>query len=119
MIMIYLVGIAMYANPFLLLTVWIKRLKPFHNDGLRIRLGWISLILASLGFISFFGGMFLDGKPGTPAFDRWFKRWFWVCSSISITTFTIGLFGKGKMQWAVVLSAFLTPMSCVLQKILE
>jgi hypothetical protein len=77
------------------------------------------LIFASAGFIAFFGGMFFGGEAGTPAFDYWYKRWFWICSSISIATFAIGLFGKGKWRWAVVLSAFLTPMSCLLQKILE
>jgi hypothetical protein len=117
--MIYLMGIAMYANPFLLLAVWIKRLKTFQNDGLRIRLGWISLILASVGVIAFFGGMGFSPKAATPASDHWFIHWLWICSAISISTFAIALFGKGKMQWAVVLSAFLTPMSCTLQKILE
>lgn len=112
-------GIAMYANPFLLLAAWAKRLKTFNSDGLRNLLGWISLILASAGFIAFFGGMFFGGDAGMPAFDYWFIRWFWVCTSISIATLAIGVFGKGKMQWAVVLSAFLTPMSCLLQKILE
>lgn len=96
--MIYLMGIAMWANPFLLLAVWVNRLKPFRNDGIRIRLGWISLALATVGFVAFIGGMSFGGEAGTPAFDHWFVRWFWVCSAISILVLVTGVFGEGKMS---------------------
>ena len=46
-------GIAMYANPFLLLFAWIGRLCFTSRKTVREWIGWISLGLASAGFLAF------------------------------------------------------------------
>src|SRR5665213_2883958 len=119
MVFLVLRGIAMYANPFLLMVAWFRRLKAHEGGGFRICLGWASLGLASVGFLTFVGGMFLRPPPATPMFDLWFAHWFTACISISGITFLTGLVGKGRMQWVVLISAIVTPLSCMLQKILE
>ncbi len=109
-----LIGIGAYADPFLLLVVWVRRFGLKEFAGFRIHLGWISLGLASAGIIAFFGGLGLAPSPANLMFNLWFKRWFLVCTGISGAALVVGIIGKGKMQWAVVTSAVVTPLSCVL-----
>jgi hypothetical protein len=119
-LLLVLVGLAMYANPILLLLVWVRRLKaPHQKASVRIQLGWFSLILASAGFLVFVGSMFFGPPAATPAFDIWFRTWLKVSLFISAPAFLTGLAGKGTMQWVVAASAIVTPMSLILQKVLE
>jgi hypothetical protein len=114
-----LIDIATAVGPFLLAVVWILRMKRKRTPDLRLRLGWTSLVLASAAFVAFFGGMFVGPDVATPMFDAWFKRWFIVCSCFSGAALLTGLVGKGRMQWAVVASAAVTPLACVVVKVLE
>jgi hypothetical protein len=114
-----IIGVAMWANPALILWLWIDRLQQPHVSDLRHRFGWLSLGLATMALLIFFGGMGLSPTPATPAFDHWFIQWFRACLFTSVATLIIGLLGLGRRQWIVVLSAFITPVSCVLQKVLE
>lgn len=116
---IVIVAIATYASPFLLTAAWIRRWRTDGAAGIRFRVGWISLGLASLGLVAFFGGLFIAPEVATPNSDHWFWQWFVVCSCISGATLLTGLIGKGKMQWAVVLWALNTPLGCMLAKIFE
>jgi hypothetical protein len=117
------IGIAMvmaiYGNPFLLLSIWVCRLKMKQVPDFRFRLGWISLALATVGCVAFWVGMGSHPEAATQMFDQWFRRWFIACSFISGVAFLTGIIGKGKMQWAVVVSATLTPLACVLSRALE
>ena len=109
----------MLANPALLSLVWVERLKQRPARNLRNALGWFSLILATVALLIFWIGMGTSPEAATPAFDRWFTLWFRACLVASAATLVLGLAGLGKRQWIVVLSAFITPLSCVLQKVLE
>jgi hypothetical protein len=114
-----LIGVAMWANPALILWVWVVRLRQPQDGGLRCGLGWLSLVLSTVGLLIFFVGMGTSPAPATPAFDHWFAEWFRACIFTSVATLIVGLLGLGKRQWIVVLSAFITPLSCILQKVLE
>jgi hypothetical protein len=114
--LIILAGIGMYACPILLLIVWILRFRAKQTGSYRLRLGWISLALASAAFIAFYGGMFFSPDA---IFDSWFRTWFIVCSCFSGAAFLTGIVGKGRLQWVVLLSAVTTPLACLLQKVLE
>jgi len=114
-----LVGVAMLANPALIFWVWVERLKQRPAMSPRNVLGWLSLTLATVALLIFFIGVGTSPKAATPAFDRWFTLWFRICLVASAATLVLGLAGTGKRQWIVVLSAFITPLSCVLQKVLE
>lgn len=70
-------------------------------------------------FTNLFIGMGTSPVAATPAFDHWFAGWFRAYFFTSVATLIVGLLGLGKRQWVVVLSAFITPLSCVLQKVLE
>ena len=52
-------------------------------------------------------------------FEVWFKRLFVVCGCLSGAALLAGLVGKGRMQWVVMMSAVITPLSCILVKVLE
>ena len=114
-----LVGVAMWANPALIFWVWVDRLKQPRGGGLRHGFGWLSLVLSKVGLLIFFIGVGTSPAPATPAFDHWFAGWFRACLFVSVATLIVGLLGLGKRQWVVVLSAFITPLACVLQKVLE
>ena len=118
-VMIVLVGVAMWVNLPALALVWSSRIRGRHDSGLRDRIGWLSLVLVSLALLIFWGGMGFSPTPATQAFDIWFVKWFRACLYLSAAAFLIGLAGRGKHQWAVLLSAVITPLSCLLQKILE
>jgi hypothetical protein len=112
-------GIAMYANPLLLLFAWVGRLRFASPKTVREWIGWISLGLASAGFLAFICFVSLGPPVATPAFDRWFAIWLRVSLVVSVLTFLLGLAGTGRRQWVVPVSAVATLMSVLLQKILE
>ena len=109
----------MLANPALIFWVWVERLKQRPARNLRNALGWFSLILATIALLIFWIGVGTSPPVATPASDRWFALWFRICLVASAATLVLGLAGLGKRQWIVILSAFITPLSCVLQKVLE
>lgn len=109
----------MLADPALIFWVWVERLKQRPARSLRNALGRFSLILATVALLIFWIGVGTGPVAATPAFDRWFALWFRTCLVASAATLVLGLAGRGKRQWIVVLSAFITPFSCVLQKVLE
>jgi hypothetical protein len=117
--LLLLMGIGMYANPVLLFVAGIRRYSAREALSLRTLLGWVSLTVACMCFLAFVVGCGVSPQPATPAFDRWFVLWLRTVLILSGLSIVIGLFGRGKMQWVVFTSAFLTPMSLVLQKILE
>jgi hypothetical protein len=81
-LMIGFMGVAMYANPALLFFSWVRRLRVPSVKTVRGRIGWISLGLASAGFLAFVCFASL-GPPGvTPAFDRWLAIWLRVSLSV-------------------------------------
>lgn len=114
-----LMASGMYANPILLFIVWYRRLRAPSVPGPRGRLGWLSLSLASLTFLAFCAFVVFGPQVATPEFDVWYARWFHIAAVFSACALITGFAGKGKMQWLVVVSALLTPMSVMLQKILE
>jgi len=114
-----IMGIAMYANPVLLLFAWVQRLRANFVRSVRGWFGWVSLGLASIGLIAFVCFISLGPPVATPAFDRWARLWLRISALVSILTFLTGLVGKGKGQWAVPVSAVATFSSVVLQIILE
>jgi hypothetical protein len=118
-VMIVLVGVAMWVNPAMLFWVWVSRMKTPDNSSIRNRIGWLSLVLASLAVLIFFGGMGFSPTPATQASDVWFVKWFRACLCLSVAAFLCGIAGRGRRQWAVALSAIITPLSCLLQKVLE
>jgi hypothetical protein len=114
-----LMGVAMYANPVLLFFAWSRRLRTRAPRNLRVLLGWFSLGLASAAFLAFAVFVVAGPQPATSAFDVWFRKWLILATILSAVAFLTGLAGRGKMQWAVPVSALITPMSVLLQKILE
>ena len=114
-----LMGIGMYANPILLFIAWFRRLRVPSVPGLRGRLGWLSLALASLTFLGFCAFISFGPQAAAPGFDLWYARWLHLAAALSACALVTGIAGKGKMQWVVPVSALLTPMSVMLQKILE
>lgn len=118
-LMIGFMGVAMYANPVLLFVAWVRRLRVPPVKTARVWIGWISLALASAGFLAFVCFAFLGPPVATPAFDRWFTIWLRVSFVVSTLTFLVGLVGRGRMQWFVPVSGVATLMSVVLVKILE
>jgi len=112
-----IIGIMSYAIPVLLGVIWFRRLKAPRRGDLRDTFGWVGI--ASLGCTFFFIDIFYSPNGGSPAFEPWFYRWFKICTSISVLAFITSLIGTGKMQWAIRTSAIVTPLSCLLQKILE
>jgi hypothetical protein len=119
MAIITIIGVAMWANIPLLLWLWTIRIKSPAGPSIRERLGLISLILATASVVVFFGGMGFAPEQATPAFDMWFRHWFRTCLFISAATILFAISGRGKHQWAILISSFITPLSCILQKVLE
>lgn len=118
-VFLVLMATGMYANPVLLCIAWFRRMRAPSVPGPRGRLGWLSLALASIALLAFGAFVIFGPQVATPEFDLWYARWFHIAAAISACTLLTGLAGKGKMQWAVPLSAVLTPISVMLQKILE
>jgi uncharacterized membrane protein len=114
-----LIGLGMYANPFLILSAWIFRMRARGDGSWRSRAGWVSLVLATCSFLVLVGFVTLGPEPATAGFDVWFKKCFRIGAVISIAAFVAGCFGKGRMQWLVPLSALLSPMTILVQKVME
>jgi hypothetical protein len=114
------IGLLTYASPVLLATTWIRRLRASTaHDGMREKVGSLSLILASLAFIFFFVAIKVSPDPGSAAFEIWFTKWLKICSVASSLALIASLAGAGKMQWAVRLSSAIPPLSLLVAKVLE
>jgi hypothetical protein len=116
---IVLAGLAAYANPVALFVVWVRRIRGPHQASWRSKLGWISLALASAGFGVVLCFVTCGPEPATMAFDVWFQKCFWVSAVICGVALMTGFGGTGKMQWAVLVSSVISPLSVVLGKALE
>jgi hypothetical protein len=114
-----LIGLGMYANPFLLLAAWIFRVRSGGNGSWRSRAGWVSLVLATCSFLILVGFIALGPEPATAGFEAWFVKCFRIGAAISVAAFVAGCIGKGRMQWLVPLSALLSPMTILVQKVME
>jgi hypothetical protein len=109
----------MWPNPFLLLWVWTGRLKQPRITGFRHACGWVSLASATIGLTIFFIGVGVAPDQGSAAYEVWYSAWLRDCLIVSAGTFLTGLTGLGKRQWVVLLSSLITPVACLLTKVLE
>ena len=113
------IAIMTYASPVLLTIAWVRRLKGRHGNGIRERAGWLSLALASLGFILLIIAIKVSPDPGSPAFDVWFGKWLKICTVASGFALAASVAGEGKMQWAIRVSAAMPPLALLVAKVLE
>ena len=108
-----------YATPVLLTITWFRRLRSTPPYEMREKVGWLSLTLASLGFVLFVVAIKVSPDPGSPAFEIWFAKWLRICSVVSSVALVASLAGAGKMQWAVRLCSAIPPLSMLVGKVLE
>src|ERR1700728_2757630 len=101
---VLLIGVATYASPILLAVTWFRRIRSNDRYGMRGQWGWVSLVMASTGFVLFTVSIAVSPDPGSLAFDGWFLKWLKICFIVSAAGFVASLVGTGKMQWAVTLS---------------
>jgi hypothetical protein len=113
------VAVLTYATPVLLAIAWYRRLRSHPSNGIRVKVGWLSLVLASLGFILLVVAIKVSPDPGSPAFEIWFAKWLKICSVVSSVALVASLVAVGKMQWAVRLSSAIPPLSMLVAKALE
>lgn len=113
------VAVLTYATPVLLAMVWYRRLRSNPPNGIRVRVGWLSVVLASLGFILLVVAIKVSPDAGSPAFEIWFAKWLKICSLVSSIALVSSLAGVGNMQWAVRLSSAIPPLSLLVAKVLE
>jgi peptidoglycan biosynthesis protein MviN/MurJ (putative lipid II flippase) len=118
-LIIVLVALAAYANPVLLFVVWVKRLRTSEKKSWRPKLGLASLVLASLGFGVVVCFMTCGPEAATPAFDIWFRKCFWVSAGVCVVVLITGVVGTGKMQWVVLVSSVVSPLSILMGKVME
>jgi hypothetical protein len=119
-LLVYVVGIATYAAPFVLGFVWLVRVWRFDDlKHKRVIAGWASLVLASVATGMFWFWALNHPMPATAEFDLYFVKCAKASMSVAVLALLTALFGKGRFQWLVVVESALTPFSWVLAKMLE
>ena len=108
-----------YATPVLLTITWFRRLRSAPRHGMREKVGLLSLILVSLGFVLLVVAMMVSPDPGSPTFEIWFAKWLRICSVVASVALVASLAGTGKMQWAVRLCSAIPPLAMLVAKVLE
>jgi hypothetical protein len=111
-LLVYVVGIATIASPFVLGFLWLVRMWRFDDlKQKKVMVGWVSLVLASIATGLFWLWGFNHPMPATTDFDLYFfKRAKWSIG-IAVLALITTPFGKGRFQWLLVVNSALVPLS--------
>lgn len=117
--LILAITIMTYASPVLLAITWYRRLTQRSYAGLRERIGWLSLVLSSLGIALLYVALKVSPDPGSAAFDVWSANWLKICALVSSVALLASIVGTGKMQWAIRLVSVIPPLSMIVARVFE